>query len=232
MPEPNLKELPPEERIKKLKELEQQKRKEIEDAQKQIKDSESELSERQKVKEKVPIPEVAAADLRELTEQEQEIVRTHRGLRKENKNQSAGIEEATEEEAERAKKKSRSESNSKEESSLEELTAREKPDFDRGQLLQAEYTRFLSQKPMHSLYDEVKGIKAVVEDKGYINHEEERRIAYLSSAVERKVQDVQSGKYSFTEDVAMAASLTLQMGSKLKNLYRSEEDGERRDLYR
>ncbi len=115
---------------------------------------------------------------------------------------------------------------------LEELTARERTDIDHGQLLQAEYTRFLSQKPMHSLYDEVKGIKAVVEDKGYINHEEERRIAYLSSAVERKVQDVQSGKYSFTEDVAMAASLTLQMGSKLKNLYRSEEDGERRDLYR
>ncbi len=232
MPEPNLKELPPEERIKKLKELEKQKKKEIEDAQKLIKDSEVEITERHKFKEKVPIPEVAAADLKELTEQEQEIVRTHRGLRKENKSQSAGIEEAAEEEAEEARKKSRSKSSSKEEMGLEELTARERADIDRGQLLQAEYTRFLSQKPMQSLYDEVKGIKAVVEDKGYINHEEERRIAYLSSAVERKVQDVQAGKYSFTEDVAMAASLTLQIGSKLKSLYRSEEDGERRDLYR
>lgn len=227
MPEPNLKELPPEERIKKLKELEQQKKKEIEDAQKQIKESESELSERQKVKEKIPIPEVAAADLKELTEQAQEIVRTHRGLRKENKNQSAGIEEVAEEET---NKKSSSKSSSK--AGLEELTAQERADFDRGQLLQAEYTRFLSQKPMQSLYEEVRGIKAAVEDKGYINHEEERRIAYLSSAVERKVQDVQAGRYSFTEDVAMAASLTLQMGSKLKSLYRSEEEGDRRDLYR
>jgi len=202
-----LKNLPPEERIKKLKQLEEQKKKEIEDAQKQIKESEKELTEKHKQKEKIPIPEVASNDIESLSEEEKVIVRTHRGLKKEKK-------EEVEEKVLKAEKK--------EGSDLEQL-ARERVEIPL-ELLQSEYTLKLSQKPMQDLYSEMTKLTQNVEEKGYINAEEQRRAQYLSSAVERKLEDVESGKYSFTGSVAVAASLTLQMGLKLKDVYQRSND--------
>ena len=51
----DLKNVPPEERIKKLKELEEKKKKEIEEAQKAIRESEQEITEKRKWEDKVPI---------------------------------------------------------------------------------------------------------------------------------------------------------------------------------
>ena len=65
-------------------------------------------------------------------------------------------------------------------------------------------------------------INKAAEEKGYVSAEEERRVEYLSSAVERKIEDVESGKYSLTEEVAMAVSVTRQIGSKLRDVYKSE----------
>ena len=77
----------------------------------------------------------------------------------------------------------------------------------------------LSHKPMKDLYGEIAGINQKVEDKGYVSAEEERKIQYLASAVERKVQDVEAGRYSFSEEAAQAASVTQQLGAKLHNQY-------------
>lgn len=201
MPEEELKNLPPEERIKKLKELEKQKKKEIEDAQKQIRESENELSERIKWKEKVPIPAVASEDVEALSEAEKEVVMAHKGIRKKSK------------ESPEVKKKEK-----KDDANLEEITAAEKVELP-PELMEAEYTKHLSQRPMQNLYEDIKRINEAVEEKGYVSREEERRIEYLSSAVERKLEDVHAGKYSFSEDVAKAASLTVQLGSKLRDVY-------------
>ncbi|MFA6461744.1 MAG: hypothetical protein WCV90_05730 [Candidatus Woesearchaeota archaeon] len=207
MAKDDLKNLPPEERIKKLKELEQQKRKEIEDAQKEIKESEKELTEKRKQKEKTPIPQVASSDLESLSEEEKEVVRTHRGLKKEKK-------EAVEEKTVKPQRVDDSE--------LEHL-ARERVELP-PELMQSEYTLKLSQAPMKDIYAEMTKINRAVEEKGYINAEEQRKAQYLSSAVERKLEDVETGKYSFTESVAAAASLTQQMGLKLRDVYKRSND--------
>lgn len=211
-----LKNLQPEERIKRLKELEQQKKKEIEDAQKQIRDSEKELTEKQKVKEKIPIPQVAKLNLKDLTIEEQDIIRTHRGLKKEEKKSEV------EDKVETTDKK-----NPKNPELDLEFLAREKVDLPR-QLMQSEYTLHLSQRPIRDLYSEMTKINQAVEDKGYVNAEEQRRVQYLSSAVERKLDDIETGKYSFNEDVALAASLVQQMGAKLRDVYhRGKEEKNR-----
>lgn len=215
----DLKNLQPEDRIKKLKELEQQKKKEIEEAHKQIRDSEKELTEKQKVKEKIPIPQVARQDLKDLTVEEQDIIRTHRGLKKEEK--SSEVEEKVENSEKKGQK-------SKESLDLEFL-AREKIDLPL-QLMQSEYTLHLSQRPMHDLYSEMTKINQAVEDKGYVNAEEQRRVQYLSSAVERKLDDIETGKYSFNEDVALAASLVQQIGAKLRDVYHRGK-GEKDRMY-
>lgn len=233
MPEPDLKSLPPEERLKKLKEIEKQKKKEIEDAQKLIKDSEVEITERHKFKEKVPIAAVAADDLDILSDAEKEIVAAHRGIKKKAKIEGEAskkrISAIVEEEEEVAERRSRREAQKKEES-LEAMTkgAPELPEA----LRNSEYTAHLSQKPMQNLYEEITKINREVEDKGYINREEERRVQYLASAVERKLEDVQAGRYSFTEDVGRAASLTQQIGEKLRGMYHSEQKDGKNELYK
>lgn len=219
-----LKNLPPEERIKKLKELEQQKKKEIEEAHKLIQESEGEITEKAKQKEKIPIPAVAAASMDELTEAEKEVVSTHKGIKK---NKVSQIEEEVKEKDEKKKVEDK-----KTKDSLEEM-AREKVEIP-PEVLQSDYTRFLSQKPIHDLYSEVTKINRAVEDKGYVSREEERRIEYLSSAVEQKINDIDAGRYTFSESAARAASAIQQVGSKIMSIYRrngEEEDGQK-GMYR
>jgi len=74
-----LKNLPPEERIKRLKEIEEMNRKEIEEAHKLIQESEVEIEEQEKEKEQIPIPQVRAADIDMLVgEEERRVFATKR----------------------------------------------------------------------------------------------------------------------------------------------------------
>ena len=66
----NLKELHPKDRLKKLKEMKEKKEQEIAEAQKKIKESEAEITERQKYLDKVPIPELMQEDLAGLSPEE------------------------------------------------------------------------------------------------------------------------------------------------------------------
>ena len=81
MAEEDVDNLPPEEKIKRLKELEKKKKKEIEEAQKMLRETEKELTEREEWKRKVPIPQVAAESMGEMSEAEKEIIRAHKGLK-------------------------------------------------------------------------------------------------------------------------------------------------------
>jgi len=78
-----LKKLPPEERIEKLRELAEKNRKEIEEAQKLIKESKQELEKKEKEKIDIPIPQIKAFDIESLfTEEEKEIYREKRFVRR------------------------------------------------------------------------------------------------------------------------------------------------------
>ena len=111
MADEDLKKLPPEERIKRLKELEQKRKKEIEDAQTQIRESEQELSARKRWVEKVPIPEVIKEDLEGLSEEGKQLLKVHKGKAVEKKE----VEEEKKPSVPRGKA-----------SALEETVAREK----------------------------------------------------------------------------------------------------------
>ncbi len=90
----DLKKLSPEERIRKLKEIEEKSKKEIVEAQKLIKQSAEEIEEKKKFEEKVPIPQLIAEEERTLESvEEKEMLEAQRG-------------KATAEEAKAAEKKS------------------------------------------------------------------------------------------------------------------------------
>src|SRR3989338_5198553 len=74
-----LRNLPHEERIKRLKELEEQNKKEIEQAHKLLAESEAEVEQSQKEKEDLPLPQLSAADIDTLiSEEERRIFSTKR----------------------------------------------------------------------------------------------------------------------------------------------------------
>ena len=77
---------------------------------------------------------------------------------------------------------------------------------------------------MDRLYQEMTRLYHVAEEKGYLNPEEQRRVGYLTSAVEQKVQAAESHHYTMTEEVAAIAGVTQQLGSKLKELYKGQSD--------
>lgn len=229
-----MKRLPPEERIKRMKELEQKRKKEIEDAQKIIKESEKELTERKKWKDKVPIPEVAKEDLEGLSETAREILKVQKGVKEK-------AETATEESAAEGNVSVSGEKKeklvTKKGMSLEETVAREKVTMKgenvvygipfRGptpqQLLNAEYTVALSQRPAENLYQEVRAVTQRATEKGYFNQDEQRQVAYWTSAMERKLQDVEEGKYAMsTEEVARATSLIEEARGKMVGAYKGD----------
>ena len=206
----DLKNLQPEERIKRLKELEAQKKKEIEEAEKAIKESESEISERIKWKEMVPIPQVAKAGFGESAD-ERLILEACKGKKK---------EETKETEETNSVDDILGGEEKKEKGVDLELLAQERVDLPL-ELLNSQYTIQLSQRPMNDLYQEMSGIKKTVEEKGYTNQEEQKRANYLASAVEKKVEAAEGGKYSFTESVARATSVFRQMSSEVRGMYHS-----------
>ena len=77
----DLKNFSPEEKLRKLKELQKKKKQELAEAEKEIKESEEELSDQQKFLEKVPIPEVTKEDLAGLSESAREILKMQRGFK-------------------------------------------------------------------------------------------------------------------------------------------------------
>ncbi|MBT4539238.1 hypothetical protein HOI26_05165 [Candidatus Woesearchaeota archaeon] len=73
----DIEDLPPEERIKRLKELQKKKKAEISDAERLLKESEEQLRAKHAWEEKVPVPEIMKEEGE--TPEEKELLRVHRG---------------------------------------------------------------------------------------------------------------------------------------------------------
>jgi hypothetical protein len=69
-----IKKLSPEERIKRLKKLEEEKRKELEEAENLMKQSVGELEENEEIRQKMPVPQMQAVDIDHLFTQEEKQV--------------------------------------------------------------------------------------------------------------------------------------------------------------
>jgi hypothetical protein len=216
MAKDDLKELPPEERIKILKKLEEEKKKEIAEAEKAIKESQDELTERRKWTDKVPIPQMSRDDFKGMSPDEAKVQESHKGKKSSDNNKS---DDEDENKKETSLKDVLTPRVNGESIGLEDL-AREHVELP-PEVMNSQYAMQLSQQPMNNLYHEITGIKQAVEDKGYISAEEEKRVNYLASAVEKKVEAGEDGKYSFTEDVARAANLTRAISANLRGLYKS-----------
>ncbi len=174
----DLKKLPPKERLKKLKELEKKKKQEIEEAHKQLLETEEEITEQQKWVDKVPIPEVEGG-LEGLGKDGKELLKTHHGVSESLEETLAGEQIPVTEEEQYA------------------IT----PD----QAAVMEYGH-KSERPMGEIYQDALALKQDIENAGYISQDNERKLEYLSGVAEERMNSAKYGTYSMTEEVAQKAS--------------------------
>lgn len=163
-----LKKLSPEERIRKLKEIAEKDKKEIEDAQELIKQSEDEIEEERKIKEQIPIPQVKAFDISELfTQEEKDMYRVKRMVGPDRKKEGAEekpLEKAVEEE----------------EIKLTEEQQREQ---------QRQYMRAIEGKPIENIYSGVANIINDAKETGYVTNEQRNFMAAAYEVAKHRAQD-------------------------------------------
>src|SRR3989338_9330671 len=208
MAEEDLKKLPPEERIKKLKELEKKRKKEIEEGQKVIQESEQELTDRQKWAEKVPIPEFAQENFSGLGEDAVRILEQRRGVLR-NKEVSVGDKEKSGE-----KEKPRSEA-----SDLEETVARDQTRLAAEANVQygvpAQQAFGEAYKALHDLTS--KEILGIVENiyqaqgnRGYVLPNERELLGRSLYEADRRREAINEGNYAGSIDEAVQATSLIQ----------------------
>ncbi len=229
----NLKNLPPEERIKRLKKIEEEKKKEIAQAEKMIKESQDEITDRRSWLDKVPIPEVATDDSEALGEEGKQLLKTHKGIT--SKKEKDEKEEKIEEEKDSYKKTSEKNISDLEETLQKDQRraipqAYELPHDLSAKQLNSEYVSQLSVAPVHELKERLASLYDSVDKRGYLTWEEHQVVEHTLSALERKTQAIDEGRYSPSQAAANEAVLARQIGAHLLHQevkYGSSDKGER-----
>ena len=185
-----LRQLNPEDRIvelkKKLVKLEEERKKEVEEATKLIKDSEGEIQEKEEVIRKIPIPQMTSVDINSLfSPAEKEMF----------KNLRYSEDKKPENESENAKKK-------KKEENLEDSLSGIALPHATGTSAAAEfahhhmdYAAQLSLRPAEDLYKMATEIYQHAAEQGYINQQEQERSRDLMEAIYKKQGAIYDNKY-------------------------------------
>ena len=217
----NLKDLPPEERIKKLRELKKAKEKEIADAQKEIKDSEDEITERHKYLDKVPIPELMKDDLEGVSAEAKQALKDWKGLKEEKEQQEEETKEKKEESLEEA---------------VEGETPREHlPNVQYGPqdafAPNAQYVQDLIYAPIEELQGRIETVYNSAKEQGYMNQEQQHFLLNASAALDEKIESYGSGPATLSEKVSQASTLKQTTGRLLDHQYKSSSSTQK-DWYK
>ncbi|MBW2981986.1 hypothetical protein KY343_03845 [Candidatus Woesearchaeota archaeon] len=201
----DLKKLSPNERLEKLKELQEKDREEIEKAQKLLQETEDEIG-RERELEKIPIPQLKAVDIGALfSTEEKELFKAKRFT-------AAPAKEKEEKPEEPRRAEEREE--------LERIAEQAPRLSQEEEAAQAQYLDQLSQKPVEDIYNRVKDIYQQVKATGEITPEQMNELNNVSYANRRKMEDIQSGRYTeVTQEAAREMVLTEKMKNWLQDSY-------------
>ena len=195
----DLKRLPPEERLKKLQEIADQHKKEIQEAQELMKLSEDELAERDKKLEQVPIPQIEAVDIDQLfTDAEKEAWATRRfedGKLAKDRKKRSGLEEETED--------NQSETEDSEETEDAERSLEEELEGVQG--LRTSEQQYLSNLTAEQLEDQVYQIQQQYKETGDLNEEQAEKLTNLYQESRSRAEQLASGQYEGNQELAKSS---------------------------
>lgn len=202
--------LSPRERLRRLKELEEERKKEIQEAQELIKKSEGEIEREEQIRKEIPIPQIKAVDIEHLfTPEEKRIFEAKRFIQEKKK---------TKEEEELPKE------------SLEETVEREKQELTPEQLQEQQQYRInlieaWKTKPTEYITGRLEDIRNTTAT-GEMNLRQENEEYAAYSVLKEREEMMRRGKYGRAEDgridrqVQDELSLGLSIAKELKDMYR------------
>lgn len=199
-----IKKLSPEERIKRLKKIEEENKKEINEAEKLIKDSIREINIQEEIKD-LPIPQIKAVDIESLFSPEEKEV--FAAKRYENIRQMPAEEETTE-------------------TSLEKTVEQEKPEVTKEEL--AAHTQYqvlaneLRREPTENVMQRVEGIYNQIRETGEITREQINEAYAAESVARQRQEEIGRGTYGRTmsEKVSDQLGITVGITNWIRNQYR------------
>ena len=195
-----LKNLSPEERIKRLKELQEQDRKEIEEAQKLIKESEEQATHEEKLKQQIPVPQLKSVDIESLfSPEEKELFKAKRYIEG-----KKPVEEAKEKPLEQTV--------------FEEAPA--KLPEESAETIQ--YGLQLSQKPASSLRQKAENIYNQFKDTGEITYDQRKELDAIGYAGVHKLDDIEAGSYAADKRAAEDMVVTQRIKNWLQDKYKGQ----------
>ena len=188
----DIKKLSPEERIRRLKELEEERKKEIKEAEELMKSSKDEIVVQEKIKRDIPIPQLKAVDIDHLfSRAEKEMFEAKHGQRQK------GLKDIVTD-----VKPQKKEEVLPEALPLEEAVALEQAQLTEEQLRnQQEYLQQLAMTPLEQLHQEAQDIYKQFKDQGYTTQEQQQRAAELYQAVQMKEEAAKSGNYDAAKQI-------------------------------
>jgi len=198
----DIKKLSPEERIKRLKELEEERKKEIQEAEKLMKSSEDEIVVQEKIRRDIPIPQLKAVDVDHLfSAAEKQMFESKHGQRQK------GLKDMVAD-----AKPQKKEGILPEALPLEETVAMEQANVTQEQLQsQQEYLHQLAMTPLEKIHQEAQEIYRQFKDQGYTTQEQQQRAAELYQAVQIKEQAASSGEYNAAKQIIEEIDPTKRM---------------------
>ena len=196
-----IKKLSPEERIKKLKGIKEKNKKEINEAEKLIKDSIREINIQEEIKD-LPIPQIKAVDIESLfSPEEKEVFATKRY---ENARQSHVEEETAE-------------------MPLEETVEKEKPDITKEELeAQKQYQILeLRREPTENVVQEIENIYQQVRETGGVTGEQMTRAYAANVIAEERQREIERGTYRrISEEISDQLSIAKQIFNSIQEKYK------------
>jgi hypothetical protein len=203
----NMDNLPPEERIKKLKELEEKRKKEIAQAQKKIKESEDELNVRKKWVDKVPIPEITQNDFSGLSEEGKEFLRQQ------------GKKEKIQEEVEEIKTHTPSLEETVEDSNIQMPRTANVEYGIQNQAIGVTPYKPMGEMSTQEIQKQMVSHYQSAQDTGYAT----REAAHFAKYGMEEIESRRETGYSFSQEAGEAASLIQKLGPGIHQLYNKEK---------
>ena len=199
-----IKKLSPEERINRLKKIEEENKKEINEAEKLIKDSIREINIQEEIKD-LPIPQIKAVDIESLFSPEEKEVfaaKRYKDLRVRH------VEEETTE------------------IPLEETVEQERPEITEEELAaHAQYqilANELRREPTENVMQRVEGIYNQIRETGEITREQINEVYAAESVARQRQEEIGRGTYGRTmsEKVSDQLGITVGITNWIRNQYR------------
>ena len=188
-----LKNLSPQERIKRLKKLQEKNKEEIEQAQKMLTQAEDEAQIEQELKE-IPIPQLKAVDIGQLfSPEEKELFKAKRGISTKPK----------EEKEEKSKK-----------TELEEIAAHAPVISKQEEEQHVQYIQQLSKRPTEQLLGRAAKLYGQFKQQGYLNPTQQEEFNNLEYANRKKLQDIETGRYA---EISKSVANEMVLIEKMKN---------------